>query len=79
MNTILIEWSKLLLFLEHSAGHWEQSSEPNSHGPAFVKFKPLLKEEITIKNLMDLSKYCKRKSRAATGGKPQGRLIKPEL
>ena len=79
MNAILIEWSKLLLFLEHSAGHWEQSSEPHSHGPAFVKFKPLLKREITIKNLINLSKDCKRKSRAATGGKPQSSLIKTEL
>ena len=47
MNTILIEWSKLLLFLEHSVGHWEQSREPNSHSPAFVKFKPLLRTEFS--------------------------------
>ena len=39
----------------------------------------LFRTEITIKNLMDLSKYCKRKNKAATGGKPQGCLIKPEL
>ena len=36
----------------------------------------LFRTEITIKNLMDLSKYCKRKSKVAMGGKPQGYLIK---
>ena len=46
-NTTLFELSKLLLSLEHSVGHWEQSSEPNSHGPAFVKFKPLLRTEFS--------------------------------
>ena len=46
-NTTLFELSKLLLSLEHSVGHWDQSSEPNSHGPAFVKFKPLLRTEFS--------------------------------